>query len=545
MPPAEAIERRIQELPLSDVIPTPDNKRKIDPKSADIQELAQSIREVGILSPVLVRPHPEKKGKWDLRAGHRRHVAAGIAGLTTVPAIVVDLDDRRAAEITTVENLQREDLTPIEEAEQLQVMIDAGWDVEACAISIGKDLAWVHSRARLSKLIPEWKEGENREGEQIHEVWSVAHLELIARYPEDVQRDLLELQNAYWGPLSLTDLRRAIGDRTNELGKASFKPEDAELIPEVGACSDCPKRRGARPDLFLEIGPSIPLKEDVCLDPECWAQKTRVHAERILEQAKEKDERTVPVRKTWSGYQVPTKQNHYGTDYKPAKKTEKGAIPAVVMDGEGQIGRKVWVKPTSNGRAATGTPDPATGRVKKTLAEKKAQKKQQRLRHARDAAKTAIGDMATPDLDLSWFAIMAAVGTFERREPSWSAARFAQLNENDDALKDELWRRVRYGILTSNLFLDWKREFSPTEEKEIAALCEQLSLKSWDDLKAEAEAALPDPKSWAKEEAAAKANAAVKNGKAKTKKARTKKTKKAKSTKKTKRTRKAKKPATA
>ncbi len=514
---------KLHELLTKDLIPTEDNKRKVDPNSPDILELTQSVKEVGVLQPVLVRPHPQKAGKWDLRAGHRRLVAARLADLETIPAIVADLDDRRAAEITTVENLQREDLSPIEEAEQLQVMIDAGWDMGACAVSIGKDLAWVHSRARISKLIPEFKEFELDDGRLLYEAWSIAHLEMIARYPENTQKEIFAIfERRHYVP-DLGDLRGTIGRLTNELDKASFDPEDLELVPEA-TCPDCPKRRGHHPDLFQELGPSIPLKEDVCLDPECYAMKSRVHGENVLKKAQEKDDRTVAVAKMpyHDEYQKPGSTS-YMTDYRPAKKADRGAIPAVVVGGEGKIGRKVWVKPTSGSGSSSST---KTG--KKTLAEKKTALEQRRMRHARAAMWEKIEKMeAAPKKPLTWYGQMIAAGAYDRGFERWNAADMAAAKNKD--LLEHLWTGIWQGLEGYPLFDVNDREIPPRKQKELEVLGNELGI-SWKDLVAAAVEAIPVPKAWAEEEAA-KAKASS-NGQAK--KARTKKTpRKAKKTKRT------------
>lgn len=104
-------------VPVEDVVPTPDNPRKrIDTKAPDFLELVESVKALGILQPLVARPHPTQAGKLDLRAGHRRHEAARAAGLAEVPVMVREMSDRVAMEVTVLENLQRVDLTPMEEA---------------------------------------------------------------------------------------------------------------------------------------------------------------------------------------------------------------------------------------------------------------------------------------------------------------------------------------------------------------------------------------------------------------------------------------------
>lgn len=111
----------IVELALSDVEPNRDQPRKVFDEEA-LQELADSIREHGVLQPLIVRPMTD--GSYQIVAGERRWRASRMAGLTTVPAIVRTLDDREVALIALVENIQREDLGAIEQARGVRRLID-------------------------------------------------------------------------------------------------------------------------------------------------------------------------------------------------------------------------------------------------------------------------------------------------------------------------------------------------------------------------------------------------------------------------------------
>ena len=106
----------VRQVPLDLLEPNPFQPRStIDPAALD--ELAQSIRLRGILQPLLVRPHPTDRGRFQIIAGERRWRAAGAAGLHEVPALVREMADTDAAAVALVENLQRQDLNAIDEAE--------------------------------------------------------------------------------------------------------------------------------------------------------------------------------------------------------------------------------------------------------------------------------------------------------------------------------------------------------------------------------------------------------------------------------------------
>src|SRR5262245_11714056 len=105
---AGPIQMAVQYIARKLLIPTPDNPRTVTPTQPEVLELAESIRARGILQPLFARPHPTQAGKYDLLAGERRFVAAGLAELAEVPVIVQELTDEEALSLTLVENMQRE-----------------------------------------------------------------------------------------------------------------------------------------------------------------------------------------------------------------------------------------------------------------------------------------------------------------------------------------------------------------------------------------------------------------------------------------------------
>ncbi|HIJ61613.1 MAG TPA: ParB/RepB/Spo0J family partition protein [Rhodospirillaceae bacterium] len=126
-------------------------RRVFDP--AAIEDLVESVREKGILQPILVRPHPEDSSSFEIIAGERRWRAAQAASLHDVPVIVRDLSDREALEVALVENLQRQDLSPLEEAEGYhRLMDDFSHTQEELAKTVGKSRSHVANMMRLLNL---------------------------------------------------------------------------------------------------------------------------------------------------------------------------------------------------------------------------------------------------------------------------------------------------------------------------------------------------------------------------------------------------------
>jgi len=142
----------VTELPTDTLEPSPFQPRRAMDQTA-LAELAASIRARGILQPLLVRPHPEKPGHYQIIAGERRWRAATLAGLPQLPALVRPLTDRDAMAAALVENLQRQDLNVIEEAEgYARLLGEFGLNQEDLAQAVGKSRSYVSNTLRLTNL---------------------------------------------------------------------------------------------------------------------------------------------------------------------------------------------------------------------------------------------------------------------------------------------------------------------------------------------------------------------------------------------------------
>ncbi|MBQ7739718.1 MAG: ParB/RepB/Spo0J family partition protein [Eubacterium sp.] len=143
-------------LPINEIIPNRDQPRKTFDEEA-LEELAASIRQHGVLQPLLVRPLAS--GGYQLVAGERRWRASRMAELNEVPVIIKELTDTEAMELAIIENLQREDLNPIEEAEGLNALVEkCGFSQEEIALSVGKSRPAIANSLRLLKLPEEIRE---------------------------------------------------------------------------------------------------------------------------------------------------------------------------------------------------------------------------------------------------------------------------------------------------------------------------------------------------------------------------------------------------
>lgn len=143
-------ENKISTLKLSLIDPKSDQPRKSFDKEA-LEELASSIAENGLLQPILVREYGD--GRYQIIAGERRFRASKIAGLTEIPAIVMDSDDRKVAELSLIENIQRENLNPMEEALAYKALADEyGLTQEELSEKVGKSRSAVANAMRLTAL---------------------------------------------------------------------------------------------------------------------------------------------------------------------------------------------------------------------------------------------------------------------------------------------------------------------------------------------------------------------------------------------------------
>jgi ParB/RepB/Spo0J family partition protein len=281
------------------IAPSLTNPRK-NFDAAKLQELADSIRSTGVHQPLLARPLSEARlddtfrnrgdgeplPTYELVCGERRLRASKLAGVATIPVLIRALADEQVLKIQVIENLQRDDLTALEEAEGYQRLLDmegSGVTVDSLAGEIGKSRRYVFQRLQLLKLGAEAKKalGEGK--------IDVSKATLLSRIPDPT------LQIKATKELSRTD---GLGDPTYstraaeswlkmnvmlKLADARFSTGDATLCPAAGACTTCPKRTGANPDLFADVqGP------DMCTDPDCFKTKGDAHVQRVVAEAKAK-----------------------------------------------------------------------------------------------------------------------------------------------------------------------------------------------------------------------------------------------------------------
>jgi ParB family chromosome partitioning protein len=220
---------------------------------------------------------PNNQG-FEIVAGARRYRAAQLAELFSVPARIVEIDDAKALEWQLVENSQRVDVHPYEEAQGFQRLLDIpGYDVAALVEKSGKSASHVYARLSLLQLIPTVAEAFTQER------ITASHANLIARLPQESQVAAFEqCWRKDWQdkePHLLPAKHVAAWIQANlylSLADAPFDREDPTLIPTAGACVTCPRRSGHNTSLFCDV------KGDQCLDSPCYHGKVEAFLDREI-----------------------------------------------------------------------------------------------------------------------------------------------------------------------------------------------------------------------------------------------------------------------
>jgi len=286
--PAYNAGTRMCMVDLSLITESATNPRKFfDP--ARLQELADSIAATGVHQPVLLRPLPGSSTGYELVAGARRLRASKMAQQTEIPAMIRDLSNEQAMEIQVIENLQREDVRPLEEADGYAQLMQMGHaDADSVAAKIGKSRSYVYARLKLLDLSADCKTalGEGK--------IDASRALRIARIPD------AKLQAKALAEASRVNWRGdpAVGVREFEkwlqqnvmlrIDSAPFSITAIDLVDNAGSCKECRSRTGASPELFTDVG-----DQNLCTEPACYAAKSKAHDDRLRAKAEEQGLRVI------------------------------------------------------------------------------------------------------------------------------------------------------------------------------------------------------------------------------------------------------------
>lgn len=243
---------KVQKLKIETIKTDPGQPRKTFDEDS-LKELAESISKLGLIQPITVRPSGKS---YIIVVGERRYRACKLLKMKTVPAMVRELDKDTILEIQIIENLQRKDVEPIEEAEAI-AMLKSRYSPEEIAQRIGRTKKFVYGRIKLSQLIEGFKPFVRKKEMSISLAIAVALL------PLSEQQLILdgmgeEFKDRY--------VRNSINRQTFDLAKAPFALDDEKLVPKVGACTVCPFNSANQGSLFGD-------GKHICTKSSCHATK--------------------------------------------------------------------------------------------------------------------------------------------------------------------------------------------------------------------------------------------------------------------------------
>lgn len=280
------------------IAPSRTNPRKTFDE-ATLRDLAASMQADGQVQPALVRPLPPDRMEdtfrdrepgqplpaYELVVGERRWRAAKLAGLP-LRAELRPLTDLQVIRIQIIENLQREEVHPLEEAEGYDYLLrhsSQGVTTRQLAAELGKSEAYVFHRMKLLDLCPEVRVAFRAGALDTSTALELARIP-TAGLQEMALDEIRDMALAAGAEPSFRQVRKMIQSRYHtKMAVAGFDISDPTLLPGCGACTVCPKRTSNQPLLFAELD-----VDDVCTDPDCFADKRKASVQRGLDEAREK-----------------------------------------------------------------------------------------------------------------------------------------------------------------------------------------------------------------------------------------------------------------
>lgn len=269
--------QKVHIIPVHLIDPSPKNPRKTY-STESLQELGDSLKR-RVLQPIMVRVNPSDSKRFELVFGERRWRAAQVVEMPGIPAFLEEtLDDSEMREIQLIENIQREDAHPLDEAvamEQLQK--DYHYSVSQLCTKLGKKEKYIRRRLQLTKL---W--GPAREGFYEGKI-PLSKAQDLATVPQaDQEKAFGEILHR-----SAAEAGKWIdGQYRLKLSEASFNPDDEKLVSAAGACRTCEFRTGKQAELFEAAS-----SPDLCTKPTCYHSKLDAHWEIVAKSAKERGQR--------------------------------------------------------------------------------------------------------------------------------------------------------------------------------------------------------------------------------------------------------------
>ncbi len=270
MPTATPTER-FELIPTTQIVESPTNPRRtFDP--AALSELAESMLQYGILQPILTRTVGDLQ---EIICGARRFRAAVHAELQLIPCRIVEMSDDDVLSVQIIENAQREDVHPLEEAEGYKMLLDRGiYDVEQIAIKVGKSPETVARRLTLARLDPEVAAVLREQNAPVKGMEMVSALDL------DGQREAVE--NLSYRP-SVGQLKQRIQYLSRRLDGAKWPKDQLNIFPSAPACTRCAFNTASHGSLFEDLGREN--GQAVCTNKSCYERKLDAYVQSKVNRA--------------------------------------------------------------------------------------------------------------------------------------------------------------------------------------------------------------------------------------------------------------------
>jgi len=271
---------QIQNLPLGKIKPDLEQPRKTFNEDA-LKQLSESIEKHGVLQPITVR---QLNGHYIIVMGERRYRASKLAGKKTVPCIVRTYENNDVLEVQIIENLQRQDVEPTEEAEAIAYLSEKYAPTEI-AKRLGRTDNFIRQRLKLAGLIDGFKHFV-RNGEM-----TISLGVGVALFEPEQQQMMLETMGE---DFSAHQINRMIKDQTYDLEKASFDVADKKLVPKAGSCVECPFNAANQGNLFGD-------GKMVCTKAACFETKKSKSFLNLIEKSTKENIFLIPeIRQYWA-----------------------------------------------------------------------------------------------------------------------------------------------------------------------------------------------------------------------------------------------------
>lgn len=481
--------------------PSPLNRKCAD-DDQKVLSLADSIREMGLLAPIAVRPKAD--GRFEIIYGERRWRACRRLGFARIPCQVKDVSEVVAQAERITENLQRQSLTPLEQGEGVAAYLEInGRDYAEAANRFGYSEAWIRRRSKLPNLVPEWRAAVETDAyRKIGE--SVDKVEELAMLPAETQRALLE-EGLLLYVTTTADMRKKIAAWCMNLEHKPWSREwEKRNFSSGKRCDACFKRSDKEKTLFDGLHETLGNeKAKLCLDPECWLGRVMAYCKDLLAS----NPGAIPL---WDGYMTPKAEKivkeHFGV--KPPEYWEwEDVDPDGQPDDDQKEVQAVFVGGARAGMLATvwlrGSEEDEEfdAGVKEQAQNRKSEweLENERRQAAQDKAEGLIperfGDLKAlwgcDDMTAlasllnwaAWFGLEPAeYHSLEEGEPELD---FLDIGQGGNPVVEHVWRQVRADLrrlAVDALLGDGEDEPEGTDRAILAAFCDLLRI----DLKAAA-----------------------------------------------------------